>query len=228
MHPDGHAPQTSPQGKQNGGEEYGELLKFTLTGFLGGLLAGAVLDYLGLQRSGWGNWLVRTLSGEGESILEGLYAAKQRLAGRIGTMAEAYGWGKVLGMGVPWVVDAATRAAGMNAYGLETFYVPYLYALSDQIGANIFGLLYLYRRHGGWGRAFSAYVANPIMLASLVVIIIPLAGLALARYSGFAPITQTRAAAETIAANLCWLPPLIGFWRERRNRKAKGRLRGNE
>ena len=32
-------------------EEFGELLKFTAGGFLGGFLLGILLDYLGLQRS---------------------------------------------------------------------------------------------------------------------------------------------------------------------------------
>jgi hypothetical protein len=53
-------------------EEYSELLKFTFAGFAGGLIAGTVLDWLGFEQSAWGQWLVRTLSGEGESILEGV------------------------------------------------------------------------------------------------------------------------------------------------------------
>ncbi len=32
-------------------EEFGELLKFTAGGFLGGFLLGVLLDYLGFQRS---------------------------------------------------------------------------------------------------------------------------------------------------------------------------------
>jgi hypothetical protein len=32
-------------------KEYGELLKFTLAGFAGGLILGAMLDWLGFQRS---------------------------------------------------------------------------------------------------------------------------------------------------------------------------------
>jgi hypothetical protein len=53
-------------------EEFAGLLKFTATGFLGGLLAGILLDSLGFQRNAMGQWIVRTLSGEGESILEGI------------------------------------------------------------------------------------------------------------------------------------------------------------
>ena len=52
-------------------EEFGELIRFTLTGFVGGLVLGAVLDYFGFSRSAIGQWLVRTISGEGESLLEG-------------------------------------------------------------------------------------------------------------------------------------------------------------
>jgi len=46
-------------------EEFGELLKFTAARFPGGILSGALLDYLGFQRSPVGQWFVRTLSGEG-------------------------------------------------------------------------------------------------------------------------------------------------------------------
>jgi hypothetical protein len=103
-------------------EEYGELLKFTLAGFAGDLILGAVLDWLGLQRSGWGQWLVRILSGEGENIFEGIYALRQRLRGAVGSMAEAYGWGKITGMVFPWIVDAGSRMAGVDVYGVAGFY----------------------------------------------------------------------------------------------------------
>jgi hypothetical protein len=77
---------------------------------LGGLIVGFALDQLGFQRSAIGQWLVRTLSGEGESIFEGTYAIRARLAGKIGSMAEAYGWGKLLGMVFPWLVGSAGPA----------------------------------------------------------------------------------------------------------------------
>ena len=70
-------------------EEFGELLKYTAAGYAGGLLVGFILDQLGFQRSAIGQWFVRTLSGEGESIFEGVYAIRARLAGRVGSMAEA-------------------------------------------------------------------------------------------------------------------------------------------
>ena len=54
---------------QEAEEEFGELIKFTLAGFTGGLLLGVLLDSLGLQLSAAGQWMVRTLSGEGERIL---------------------------------------------------------------------------------------------------------------------------------------------------------------
>src|SRR3546814_19464699 len=92
---DSDGPDDRDEREEDESEEYGELLKFTLAGFAGGLIAGAILDGLGLQRSGWGQWLVRSLSGEGESILEGIYALRQRLRGAAGSMAEAYGWGQV-------------------------------------------------------------------------------------------------------------------------------------
>ncbi len=78
--------------KEEGEGEFGELLRYTLTGYLGGLLLGGTLDFLGFQRSAIGQWLVRTISGEGESLLEGLFAFRRRIGGGKYGMAEAYGW----------------------------------------------------------------------------------------------------------------------------------------
>lgn len=56
-------------------------------------------------------------------------------------MAEAYSWGKLFGMAIPWIIDCGSRFLGVDVYGIEGFYIPYFYALSDQIGANISGLI---------------------------------------------------------------------------------------
>jgi hypothetical protein len=196
-------------------EGFGELVKYTFVGFAGGLALGVLLDSLGLQLSAIGQWLVRTLSGEGESLLEGVYSLRQRLGRSHGTMAEAYGWGKVLGMTAPWVVDWGSRLIGVNVYGVEGFYIPYLYSMSDQIGANLSGLVYLRRTEGAWLSALSRYVRHPVLLASLVVVLIVPMALLAARIAGFSPTTQTYTALEAIAANLCWVPPLVGALRER-------------
>ena len=196
-------------------EEFAGLLKFTATGFLGGLLAGILLDSLGFQRSAIGQWIVRTLSGEGESIFEGIYALRQRIRRAAKSMAEAYGWGKFLGMTVPWWIDWGSRLLGVDVYGVEGFYIPYFYALSDQIGANISGFIFLYRKEGSSGKAFTQYFRHPVMLTSLMIILIVPLGLFVTRLLGFSPTTQTLTALETIVANLCWLPPLVGWLKER-------------
>jgi hypothetical protein len=205
--------------KETEKEEFGELLKFTAGGFLGGLLFGLLLDYFGFQRSAIGQWIVRTLSGEGESIFEGIFALRQRLRRATESMAEAYGWGKLLGMAFPWIIDWGSRLLDKDVYGVEGFYIPYFYALSDQIGANVSGLLFLRKREGRWLKAMIEYVHHPVMLTSLLVILIVPLGLFTARLLGFSPTTQTFTALETIAANLCWLPPLVGWLNERRSRK---------
>jgi hypothetical protein len=212
------APDTGAPGPEKHQEGFGELLKYTGAGFGGGLLLAGTLDALGLERSGLGQWAVRTLSGEGESLLEGLFAFRRRLGGKRGSMAEAYGWGKLLGMVVPWAIDGVSRWLGVDVYGLEGFYLPYFYALSDQIGANVSGLLFLRRRQGSWQSAARAYVRHPVMLASLLVVVAVPFALAVARLVGFSPTTQLLTAAETIAANLCWVPPLVGWLGERRGR----------
>jgi len=194
-------------------EEFGELIKFTASGFLGGILAGIFLDYLGFQRSSIGQWFVRTLSGEGESIFEGIYALRQRFRGAAESMAEAYGWGKFFGMMVPWLIDWGSRLLGVNVYGIEGFYIPYFYALSDQIGANISGLVFLKRKNRSWRKAMTEYIRHPVMRTSLLIILLVPFGLLIVRLVGFSPTTQTYTALETIAANLCWLPPLIGYLR---------------
>jgi hypothetical protein len=201
---------------QEAQEEFGELAKFTIAGFAGGLALGVLLDSFGLQLSAVGQWLVRTLSGEGESVLEGIFALRQRLRGATGTMAQAYGWGKLLGMTLPWIVDWGSRAAGVDVYGVEGFYIPFLYSMSDQIGANVSGLLFLRRRESSWASALSRYARHPVLLASLLVVLLVPMGLLMARVAGFSPTTQTYTALEAIAANLCWVPPLVGALIERR------------
>jgi hypothetical protein len=87
--------------------------------------------------------------------------------------------------------------------------------MSDQIGASISGLLFLRRQSNSWGKAFAAYVRHPVMLTSLLVILTVPVGLFLARSLGFSPSTQVLTALETIVANLCWLPPTVGWLWER-------------
>lgn len=215
---DADAPGAGATGAEEHEEPFGELLKYTAAGFGGGLLLAGVLDHLGLQRSGLAQWAVRTLTGEGESLFEGLFALRRRLGRKSGSMAEAYGWGKLLGMAAPWTVDGASRWLGVDVYGVQGFYLAYFYALSDQIGASVSGFLFLKRRQGSWTSAARAYVRHPVMLASLVVVVAVPFALALARVVGFSPTTQLRTAAETIAANLCWVPPLVGWLGERRGR----------
>lgn len=192
-------------------EEFGELLRYTGAGFSSGLITGAVLDYFGFQQSALGQWLVRTLSGEGESLLEGIYAIRQRIRGSVGSMAEAYGWGKLSGMVFPWVIDCGSRMVGIDVYGVEGFYIPFFYALSDQFGANVAGLIFIRKKAGAWGRALSEYIRHPVMLSSAAIIFVVPIGLLTARLLGFSPTTQTLTAVETIVANLCWIPPLIGW-----------------
>ncbi len=197
-------------------EEFGELIKFTFSGFAGGLGLGWFLDRLGFQQNPVGEWAVRTLAGEGESILEGFFAIKKRLSGSSSSLAQAYGWGKLIGMTVPWWIDLFSRLLGVNVYGWEGFYIPYFYAMSDQLGANVSGFIYLYRKERSLFRALKKYVRSPVMLTSLLVVLIVPIGLLIARLLGFSPTTNLFTALETVAANLCWLPPLVGMLVEKR------------
>ena len=81
--------------------EFSELIRYTIPGFVDGLILGVLLDFFGLQRSSVGQWIVSTVSGEGESILEGIYSLRKRLRRATGSMAQAYGWGKLIGMLIP-------------------------------------------------------------------------------------------------------------------------------
>ena len=205
--------------KEGEGEEFGELIRYTGGGFAGGLLAGALLDFFGFQTSAVGQWIVRTLAGEGESIFEGIFAIRKRISGAAGSLAQAYGWGKLLGMIFPWVVDWGSRLLGVDVYGVEAFYIPYFYALSDQIGANVSGLVFLRRREKAWSPALAGYFKSPVMVSSLAIILIVPIGLLAARGLGFTPATQLLTALETVIANLCWLPPLIGWLAERQKKR---------
>ena len=197
--------------EEQGGEEFGELIKYTGGGFAAGIVSGALLDHFGFQGSAIGQWIVRTLSGEGESIFEGIFAIRKRMAGAGGTMAQAYGWGKLLGMGFPWIIDWGSRLLGINVYGVEAFYIPFFYALADQIGANISGFAFLYRRERAFAPALAKYFKSPVMVASLAIILVVPFGLLAARLLGFVPDTQFSTALETVIADLCWVPPLVGW-----------------
>jgi len=203
-------------------EEYGKLLRFTLSGYLGGLALAAVLDAGGHSRSALGQWAVRTLSGEGESLFEGIFALRQRLRRSAASMAEAYGWGKFLGMTAPWIIDGASRAGGVEVHGVEGFYIPFFYAMADQIGASAAGFVFLRRRSESLLEAFRSYLGHPVMLSGIVVILLVPGALLAARILGFSPSSQLRAAIETIAANLCWVPPLVGWLSERKRARRSG------
>ncbi|MCP8318022.1 MAG: hypothetical protein H3Z51_14375, partial [archaeon] len=139
----------------------------------------------------------------------------RRISGSIGSMAEAYGWGKFFGMVVPWVIDLGSRLLGVDVYGVRGFYIPYFYALSDQMGANVSGLIFLRRREGSWSKAIGRYARHPVMLTSLAIILVVPVGLLIARLLGFSPTTQIYTAFETIVANLCWVPPFVGWLKEK-------------
>lgn len=201
-------------------EEFSEIVKFTFAGFFGGLLLAVGLDAAGFQRSGFGQAAVRTLAGEGESIFEGVFAIRKKLQGAARSLGQMYGMGKFVGLAIPWLVDGGSRLLGVDVYGVEGFYIPYFYALSDQIMASIFGLVHFRQKEGGWGPAVARYARHPVMMTSLAIVLVVPFGLLGARLLGFSPTTQVFTALETIAANLCLLPPLVGWLRERRARGA--------
>jgi hypothetical protein len=201
-----------PEDEESG---FSELIRYTLPGYLLGLVLGVSFDYFGLQTSAVGQWIVRAITGEGESILEGVFSLRQRILGRAAGMAEAYGWGKLLGMTVPWWIDLGSRLVGVDVYGLEGFYIPFFYGMSDQIGANLSGLLFLRRRQESWREVLVAYLRHPVMVSGLALVLIVPTGLFIARFLGFSPTTQVLTALEAIASNLCWIPPLVGSLAER-------------
>ncbi len=202
--------------EEEGESGFSELIRYTIPGYLIGLGLGFALDFFGYQTSPVGQWIVRTITGEGESILEGVFSLRQRILGRAAGMAEAYGWGKLIGMTFPWWIDLGSRLLGVDVYGIESFYIPFFYGMSDQIGANASGLLFLRRREGGWRTAFHAYWRHPVMVSGLALILIVPVGLLVSRLLGFSPTTQVLTAFEAIAANLCWIPPLLGSLAERK------------
>ncbi|MCS6958333.1 MAG: hypothetical protein RMK75_07780 [Aquificaceae bacterium] len=75
-------------------------------------------------------------------------------------------------MTFPWFVDFLSRLLGINVYGVEGFYIPYFYALSDQIGANLAGLIFLVKRSGSPRGVLKAYTKNPVMLTSLMALLL--------------------------------------------------------
>ena len=62
----------------------------------------------------------------------------------------------------------------------------------------------------------SSYFHDPVMVASLTVITLPLAILYLVRSAGWRPDLLVLAAVEGILLNLCWVPPLVAWFWDRR------------
>lgn len=203
--------------------EFGELIRYTIPGYGISLILGILLDFFGIKLHAAGQIVIRIFAGEGESIFEGFFAIKKRLRRSKITMAEAYGWGKMIGMFFPIVLDLTSRLIGIDVFGVEGFYIPYFYAMSDQIGANISGLLFIRHNEKNWTETIKQYVKNPVMLTSLIIILAVPIGLLAARILGFAPATHILTALETIFANICWLPPLVGWISERDSNQKQNR-----
>jgi len=70
--------------------------------------------------------------------------------------------------------------------------------------------------------ALVKYFKHPVMVSSLTIILVVPLGLLAARLLGFVPGTQLLTAVETVAANLCWVPPLVGWIAERKRRRYEG------
>lgn len=236
--------------RRTGVKGYKEISLFTFVGFLGGLGLGALLDALGFSTSAIGEWLVRTISGEGEDLSEGAWVLRSRLRRRRDAApqetreepgeededlyeegvvwfeegdeheaAEAYGAGKVAGMAFPWVMDAASRLAGVDVRAPEGSYVAYFYSLADQLFATINGLRYHVRRAGSFGAGVRGYFRDPVMVTSFAIVTLPFPGLYLIRLAGWRPDSLFLAAFEAVLLNLCWLPPLAAWiwdWRLQR------------
>ena len=62
--------------------------------------------------------------------------------------------------------------------------------MSDQVGGNVSGLLYLRRHSQIWNDAILSYLTHPVMLSGVAVIFIILIGLAVARVLDLSPSTQ--------------------------------------
>ena len=61
------------------GEDFSELIKYTIPGQSWGCLQGFFWISKDIQQSPVRQWFVRTLAGEGESIFEGIFSIRQRL-----------------------------------------------------------------------------------------------------------------------------------------------------
>ena len=70
------------------GEDFSELISIQFPGTSLGLLAGFFLDFQGYQWGPVGQWFVRTLAGEGESILKE-FSIRQRLLKAEGNMVKS-------------------------------------------------------------------------------------------------------------------------------------------
>lgn len=206
----------NPQQQKEAWQHFEELLRFTLVGFIGGLTAGSLLDFFQYPVSPLGQWLVRALAGQGAGLVMIRGAViRERRRGAF-AMARTYGHRRLAILTLPWIIDAASRRWGGDTNGLAGFYIPYFYALTAQMDANLRGWVRIRQSSGNRRAAWEAYIRDPGLLSGLLILVGALLVLLGLRSLGFQPLTYTRTAGETLLVNLCWLPALIAWLKARK------------
>ncbi|MGB5983745.1 MAG: hypothetical protein WBG37_00455 [Desulfobacterales bacterium] len=198
-----------------------EMLRYTLVGFIGGLTAGALLDFFQYPLIPLGQWLVRAGSGQGPGLVAVHGAVTQERRRGAFAMARTYGRRRLVILVLPWLIDGLSRRWGVDTSGVAGFYIPCFYGLTAQLEINLRAAGQLRRSAGSWGAALSVYRRDPAWVTGALVLVGAPLALLLLRLSGFQPLTYTRTAVETILVSLCWLPPLVAWLKVRSSRSTK-------
>ena len=177
-------------GKQSETEvwrRFEELLRFTLVGFIGGLTAGALLDFFQYPLSAWGQWLVRAWSGQGPGWVAAHGAVIQERRRGAFAMARTYGRRRLVVLVLPWLIDGLSRRWGADTAGPAGFYIPCAYGLTAQLAINLEAAKGLRQTDGSWRCALSAYRRNPALVAGALILVGAPLGLLMLRLVGFQP-----------------------------------------
>lgn len=192
-------------------EEFGELLKYTGAGFAGGLLPARYSIILDSTKAHLVNGSFARFPEKEKACLKASMPSGNAFAVQPGQWPRRMAGESSLGCYFRGSSIGAAEWSESMSTEWKDFISRFFYALSDQLGANIAGGIFLRKKAGAWGRALSEYVRHPVMLSSAVVVLVVPIGLLIARLLGFSPTTQISTAVETIVANLCWVPPLVGW-----------------
>ena len=107
-------------------EEFSELIKYTIPGYILGFLQG-FSGFPGISAEPCRGSGLSGLCRRGESIFEGIFPSASA-SGRLKEVWQKLMAGENFRDCFSLIIDLGSRLAGVDVYGVEGFYIPYFYA----------------------------------------------------------------------------------------------------